>query len=528
MKQDEYLASRPAANRVCLAAVIALALLVRLWALWSLHFDGLYGQDSYAYYYHGVELWRAHSLSYPWPWLPSPLHLYWPLGEPVLVAAATALAGTSSAYAALAVSVAAGLGVVALTHLLAFRVAQSLFKGTWSTVIATLAALLIGLAGLEVQASGTIMADAPALFWAMCAAWLWTTPWVELPQQHRLGISFLAGTCFALAVSTRLEYAPLGVAFALYWLAQRGRSGVRPAVAALLGVAVAAVPLLLSTVSYSNPVVHQQWLTSWSIQHYWQTRFFTADGLQHYPMSVGEFYLLRPLVAPQSLPFLLAPFVPAAILALAGGIRMTRRSHGYVPNAGPLLLLLLAWWLVPALYLSGVPFESARFALIYAPPLAILEAVGLAATVRYLLSAWRPALPGALVLAILGLGILAVDIRRPLAALADGKTGDLSAVHWLAGHAPPGATLVTFSLTLTLYHYGDLRGHGWTLVDLSALTPGDLRRLVRTRPLVVVADEQNLGTQWTGLPPDAAFDWLMAHAHLRSVAQVGAYTVWQA
>ena len=505
--------------------MLAIAMIVRLEVLWSRRFDGLYGQDAYAYYYHGLALWRNHALSYHWPWLPAPLRLYWPIGEPALVAVAMAIAGHPSALAAQSVSVVAGLGVVALTYLLTLRVATHVLPVSWTTWTAALAAMLIALSGLEVQAGGTIMADAPALCWGSAAVWFWTTPSGGKITRHPVPLGGAAGICFALAVSTRFEYAPLAAAPALYWAARRSQGGTPSALAALGGAILAGTPQMLYSLSYSDPVLHQQWLTGWGLEHLWQTDFATQDGAQHYPMSAGAFYLLRPLISPQSLPLTLAPFLLVGIVILYVGTYNAWTNGQLAPTSRPLLLLLLAWWLVPALYLSGVPFESARFALIFAPPLAVLEAVGLAGAVYWLPVGRRRVLPAVFMLVGLSLGILVVDAPRPLGALASGKAGDLAAVRWLNLHAPPGAVLVTFGLTLTLYHYGDSQDRRWTLVDLSSATTGDLRGLARTYPLVVVANEANLAEQWAGLPPEKALQWLLGHARLRPVARIGGYTI---
>lgn len=90
-------------------AVLALALPLRLWLLRSLHVDGLHGQAAYAYYYHDVALRRDHTLSHPWPWLPHPMRLYWPLGMPALVAM------TAAGYPLLAMA-AVGHPSVAMTQ----------------------------------------------------------------------------------------------------------------------------------------------------------------------------------------------------------------------------------------------------------------------------------------------------------------------------------------------------------------------------------------------------------------------------
>lgn len=530
-------------RRHLLLALPALALAMRLWVVRSLRFDGLYGQDAFAYYYHGLALWRDHALRYHWPWLPRPLPLFFPLGEPALLAAIFALARRPDPTLALAASVACGVIGVALVYDLAHRVARDLFTPRAAGWTAALAAAPIAIAGLQIQASATIMSDAPALFWGLAALWLWTSPRAGGPARPA---AFAAGVCLALAVSTRWEYAALAPAMVAYWWVWRGPAGDRtrtagPIVAGALGALPASIPQLLYSLHDSDPVLHHQWLTGWSPAHLWQASFATVDGMQHYPMSAGAFYLLRPLLSPQTLPLVLAPFLPAGIAALAAGCGERGRAA-----ARPWLVLLLCWWLIPALYLSGVPFESARFTLIYIPPLAMLEALGLVAAAGVLgrLAVPRPpsvsTLPpsgrarrpgGAAILAVLwatiGLGMLAADARDGVAALAHGKEGDLAAVSWLRGHAPPGAPIATFSLTLMLYHYGDPAAHGWTLLDLSAASARDLARVARDPSLTVVVDEGNLAAQWRGLPPQRAFATLRAGAHLRPVGRAGPYTIFR-
>ncbi|HWE64155.1 MAG TPA: hypothetical protein VHB98_20790, partial [Chloroflexota bacterium] len=216
------------------------------------------------------------------------------------------------------------------------------------------------------------------------------------------------------------------------------------------------------------------------------------------------------------------PFLCTGLLVMCRS-----RAPGPLGPARPLLLLLLAWWLAPALYLTGVPFESARFTLIYMPPLAILEAIGLAAAARWWPAPGRTAAWLACALALLGLGILALDARDPLAALARGKAADLAAVQWLTTHVPDHASIATFGLTLTLYHEGNLQARHWQLADLSAVTPAGLRRLAQTGRLVVVANEANLRAQWRGLPPETALLWLQDHVRLRRMTSAGGYTIWE-
>ncbi|HVO42761.1 MAG TPA: hypothetical protein VMT34_09065, partial [Aggregatilineales bacterium] len=60
--------------------LFGVSLALRGYLALALHFDGLYGQDAYAYYTYGQQLRTAAAQFQPSP------HFYWPLGYPVLVA----------------------------------------------------------------------------------------------------------------------------------------------------------------------------------------------------------------------------------------------------------------------------------------------------------------------------------------------------------------------------------------------------------------------------------------------------------
>src|SRR5450631_1599340 len=62
-----------------LIGLFGISLAIRAYAALSLHFDGLYGQDAYAYYSYGQQLGDALAHFH------LPGHFYWPLGYPALV-----------------------------------------------------------------------------------------------------------------------------------------------------------------------------------------------------------------------------------------------------------------------------------------------------------------------------------------------------------------------------------------------------------------------------------------------------------
>src|SRR5438874_12410230 len=100
---------RPARKWLLPVGLFAFALLVRVVAIGLTQFDGLYGQDAFAYYDYARELWqRVHNLQAPEPF-------WWPLGYPALVALAFSLGGLTPP-AAQAVSVVSGALVAPLVY----------------------------------------------------------------------------------------------------------------------------------------------------------------------------------------------------------------------------------------------------------------------------------------------------------------------------------------------------------------------------------------------------------------------------
>ena len=591
-----------------LAVLVALA--VRLLAAGSLRFDGLYGQDAFAYYYHGVALWRDHSLLYHWPWLPAPIRLYWPYGEPAQLALAFTVAGAAGTIPALAVSLLAGLGTVAALYALTLDIAAPLLSVPLARATAALVALLLGLSGLAVQASCTIMSDAPALFWGSLSVWLWhgagrcepgvaygsasgrskggdpgcgSAAWPRQGSEraqgsrHPLCRAFAAGACLGVAFATRYEYALLVAPLILGWYAHP--AGRRPHLALLLaGLLLVILPQLVIATTMPSSLLGNQWVLGWHPSNAWRSTFVSPEGLFSYGGSPGTFYLVGPLLSARSLPPPLAPCAAIGVLSL---VAAARGGGARASRARVSLATLAGWWLVPALYLSGVPFESTRYTLILLPPLAILEALGAATTLRWLCvvsqgrsgavhrlhsvvqplrdtsaaaedrattrprnpwvprSGSRPRQPIAVAgplariaapLEILwiggSLGVAVAQSRTPLQILANGKVADMAAVRQAVALAPSGAHIATFGLTLGLYHYGDLRQRHLALVDLSAASIPTLRALLGG-PLLVVVDTPNLAAQWAGREPERALRYLSDHGTLHRIRMVGPYTIFR-
>ena len=156
--------------------LFALALGFRLGVLWLWPFDGLYGQDPYAYLGQAQALARGLLAR----------DFFWPSGYPLVVAVAMWVLGPG-ARAAQTVNLLLGAGLAPLTYGLSRAVLPEAGNRA-----AAWAGLMVALAGQVVLSSLVIMADIPALFWALLGVWLLVRAWPPVPE--RQGIE--PGPCF--------------------------------------------------------------------------------------------------------------------------------------------------------------------------------------------------------------------------------------------------------------------------------------------------------------------------------------------
>jgi len=539
------------------AWLFVFALGVRLLLASILGFDGLYGQDAFAYVgcAHGI-------LQMHWGQVPCG-DFYWPLGYPLL-AGLFMLVTHSEAFGAQLASAVAGAAIAPLVYWLAIEagvavdsgvaveagVAGTAPRGAPSRRDATsqrdarssgvAAGLIAALCGTLMLSSIVAMSDAPGLFWATLSACL-LLRWERLagrppppagasaraPTSTR-GDGFarsvwliLAAVTLALAVITRWIFAglllPFGLFAALATLRElraarsEGRGLLRRSVAALLPWAVAAlafalivVPQLYINGHSGHPVSSDGWVVSWNAANAWRTSFDTPSG--HFAYRLPPFiFFAEPLFHP-------AYIFPLLTVCLLWGAWQLRGS--------PALILLGGWIVTLYLYLIGTPQENMRFGLAFFPPVAVLTGIGIfcmpmrsvntRSTARWVL---------------LGISLVAAIpfSYRVIASFDSAAALQVAAIRYVQSRLPPAATVVTFELSISLQHYSD-----FTVVDLFAQSPDSLRRLVcGNAGAYLYVDGAKLESQWAGKSPAEGFHWLRDRIGLTKMGQQGAWTLYR-
>ena len=518
------------------AGLFLLSLLVRAGSLLGQGFDGLYGQDPYAYYGYAVGPLRSALLSFqPWP------PFFWPPGFPLLITLGSLVLGATPLIGQ-SISLVAGSAVTALTYALAREVTLDLgvssadflapsykvedrrseTKGSGGAGgvrfdwVPLLAGLLTVFHPQLWQSSIVVMSDTLSLAAGTLGAWA-LARYARLDRARWLALSAAA---LAYAIGTRWAYAlealPCAM-FGIYLLVSRSR---RRPVALARGAAGAALsggavlggllgPGLLARGPVSAAFTGDLEVYSWNSLNFFRRQFVTADGLLSYRLPNGLYYALSPGHPDYLTPLLAVLLLPGVWLVLRA-----RRALS--------LVLLLVW---PALILgfhAGAPWQNFRFTLAALPPLAVLVSLGAAQATTWLNPRWRlswllPILVGAGVIWQLAAGwqLTQQFIIR--------KRGELAIVAGVVAAAPANAQLLTFSITGTFDFYSRLDTH-----ELWALDTAQVGGLAADgRPTLLLIDVANVEAQWQGRNPSNNYHWLRDGPGLDVLGQFQGYTLFR-
>ena len=527
------------------------------------HFDGLYGQDPYAYFDYGQQIANlivhGHGLGY----------FYWPLGYPALLGFGFLIGGVSEAIAQF-VTILCSATAALLIGLLAAEIAHQLQFPKRLVWISGLSAWVLLLSSGQVIQSGiVVMADMPALMWATFSAWSLAC----YLRAHRSVWLGLAAFGLSWATMSRWQYValvlPWGIACACHWRrlelqvtsdlnqlvegdGHYKRVWLRHLLVAITIGLITSTPQIIYTLQNPDPALRHEWLTSWSAANAFSRDFVTADGTFHYDQPIAEYYLL-PLTSPYYLSVWLLPLVAMGLLAMI--VFLVRRStpFGLInddarrqtesdpirsiqpaivrmsrPNVVPLAILLFGWIAVEYGFLIGIPYQNIRFALAFFPPLLVLVGIGIAAVLSLANQRNRLLRIGisTIVIGLSGWGTMStLPIASGLvSSFVANKDRDLAAVRWMESQIPEAsASVYTLDLALTMTHYSKL-----TPVQIYYETPDSLTvRLPLDRPAYALINVWTTEHQWPGKAPWIIYHWLLDNPGLDEIGTFSIYTLYR-
>jgi 4-amino-4-deoxy-L-arabinose transferase-like glycosyltransferase len=458
-------------------------------------FDGLYGQDSFAYYGYALALRQALLAGE----LPPPF--FWPMGYPLVIGWMSLFLGSGPA-AGQWVSVLAGAGLAPLVYQLVGAYRPFAWRG------GVVAGLLTAVAGQLLLSSVLVMADAVALFWATLSAWL------MVRYVQRLSVRWLVGAAVAISLATLTRWVygllvlPWGMAAWLAWR-QAGwgwwRMGWAAVTAVAIGLALLALQLAPDWVRGISSYTGDLQVYSWHVANAWRKEVVNGDGRFMYEYITAYFYA-RPAIHPAYIFPLLAPFWLLGLWSI-------RRQQV------ALLVLLVGWVGVVYLFLAGVPWQNWRFPLTFFSPLLVLVGLGWDWLWGRLAAQWRRWLWVYTALALVGSLAWAVrDVGRFTVWANDRRDTAVA----IAADLPADATLIAFDLTATLQQYTAVETH-----ELFNLTDGELAQMVGSGTAVyLLLNPDNVRQQWVGKTPERHFSWLQTERTLTPIATYGPYVLY--
>jgi len=464
------------------ALPFAVALLLAAAARAAFPFDGLYGQDAFAYFRFARAFVPHLRFDLPLP------DLYWPRGYPVAVAALLPLTGGGPAAGQL-VSALACAWAAAASYLLV----QALEPETAGRGAPLVAGLAVAASGAVLRTSQVVMADGLALGLAatamLCAA--------RFAVDRRGWWLVACAAALSWGAVTRWLVGLLALPIAAHWLlalrapqperqplpAQAARPGRWPwiAAAAVVGLMVV-IPQLVAAHAVPRSFEAHEWLERWNPAHAFERDFRTGEGPTHYKLPVALFYLAR-LGWPDYL------FPGVALFALIG-LWIVVRERRWAAAA-----LLVGWPLVVWLFISGIPYENPRFLLPTLPAIGALVGIGFARVAAMVSRRGRTALAGVFAASLVA-GI-ALGAREHARVVVAHKNAGLDAVAWMSREVPAPATVLMSGGTLIFEHYGSTK-----VRDIFLLTPAALDELIAGGgPYYYCEDPDEIAARWTGLSP---------------------------
>ena len=510
-------------------------------------FDGLYGQDSYAYYYQARELWSGiwGTPSPTWPFASEGLY-HWPVGYHLLIMAGFFLTGEDPTGGRLLT-----LALAALQPVFVALLARLAWRGSTplqSYAAGVAAGLVMLTAGVYTRAGLTLMADIPTIFWATASMCCLLQAWPPGSEGHarqggRTAWAVAFGAALGLAILTRyisaLFLAPVTL-YLLIWYWKR-RAAVQPEsrrrriyllpVVALAACLCSLLPQVVYSISRGVSTVDTSGAIVWRLDNFLRTTMSGPDGTATYTQPMAQFYFVDPLIA-VSAGFLSPLYLPALALGLATLLR--GRQWGVIS-------LLLAWWLVPAAFFSGGLYQAHRFIVMYLPPIALLVGVGaataLGAVTTVIREKGRTGLRmGVAIVALVLLAGVATGVvqssraaYRQVTELANIKSSELAVVAAARQAASEPRSIqgkpraVVFGISAALYHYT-----GWQILDIYNHDESEMARfLTGDGPMLAVVPERSMTTQWAATPSGERWAWLQANYALQERGSVGDYKIYR-
>ena len=469
-------------------------------------FDGLYGQDSFAYYNFAIDGIRPNLLRIDqWP------AFFWPPGYSFFAALTSIIVGKQPLAGQL-VSIISGATIPIFTALFAREVWPSTGRNKWHVPL--IAGLLAAGSGQLWQSSLVVMSDAVSLAFGTFSMWMVA----RYGKQQTAPRLWLATAAMSLAVLSRWAYPLVAIPCTIYTVwAMRPlprKTAMRHIALAGITVIVILAPLWVAilqqkmfepadVIAYIGDLQKYGWNPVNALNRVHETN----DGVLRYALPNGIYYATSP-----AHPLYFGPLL--ALFGLPGLWFMWQK------RSRDIMLLLLAWIGLVMFFHVGAPHQNFRFTLVFLPPAAILVAVGLVELCRKIPQKSQRLLA---LYCVVGYGWALFSGYTNLQQFVDRFDRWQQSALWTEMQTPDNATLLTFDITLTAQHYTSRN-----VIELFYLSDSELKAIsAETAPLYLLLDLNKVETQWLGKAPSNHYHWLRDNVGLREVGESGGFTLFE-
>ncbi len=480
-----------------------ISFLFRLTFVFIFQFDGLYGQDAYAYYDYS-KIFHDSVLSFH-----IPPNFYWPIGYYLFTSIFSIFTAGNIGYAAMLVSLNAGSLCAGVVFLITYELLKENYEETERKKISLYAGLIFCFSGVVVKSSIVIMSDALGLLFASLSM-LYL---LKFNNGQKLSCILLAFTWLALAIMTRYAYLILLIPFGiiLIYIIRKSpynrATNLKHYIFGLICSLLVFLPQLYYIAKFGIAYVPSQpeertWVVEWSPANFLAKDFFTKDGVMHNKIW-NALYYLSPIFHPLYLSVFGLTFV-------YGFLTLLRKKQCLIT------LFCLFWIIFFYVYLAGSPYQSLRYTLAFLPALVIISAIGLGTlNVR---NVFRRSFLYA------GITALVVFDVYHLKGFAEQKQDELKIVNWVNNNIADGSQIFSFEITPALKHYSKIKPHEFYL-----LKQHELKSMIDSSNAneYFILPEDKLNTQWKALPIEQNFQFLKSNYKLIPVAELNYYKVYK-
>lgn len=475
--------------------------LFRLAIILYYQFDGLYGQDAYAY-----DEWSAQFYSSLTNFhIPPPF--YWPVGYFIFNFLFSIFTAGDTTIAGLLLSLNAGSLISVVIYFIAYEL---LDKDEYAhrKKIAFYSGLIASFTVILTKSSIVVMSDTTGLlFGSLCILFQ-----LKYFNNNKTIFIYLSLISFSIALMTRYANVLMIVPFIcnyIYNIKTQKRkffSEIKILIPAVIIALIVFLPQLYYISKQGITYFHNEsdlesWPQSWNPLNYFRKEFHTVDGTMFYKLPNFLFY--------SSFIFHPVYLFTGGMFFISGIVLMIRNKDFKI------LILNLSWIAAFYLFLAGTSFQSIRYTMNFLPASVIILCYGI-----YKLNikeTYKKLMLFVVIASITGYGIYHIN------SFMIQKNEDLSVVRWINQKVPENSSVFTFEVTGAVKKYCKVKTQEIYYYDSTGID-----NFIKTNKGIVyfILPAEKIKSQWKNLPIEKTYDYIIEKYKPHKETMVSYYTVY--